>query len=1304
MGWRKMIGWTLASIGILLVFVIVGALLFLRTAAFQRLAIRTIVEDTNEATGGSASVGSFSFRLSTLTAHLHDITLRGAEPISEPPLLHIDEITVALKIQSVLQRKFTLMQLVIENPVARIAVNREGKSNLPEAPKQSTSNTSVFDLAVQHVLLRNGQIQYKDKKIPVTADLYHLQTNIRFEPNGTRYLGAISYDNGDLHCGSDPTFRHKLSVRFAASPNQFSLQSAELKVGSSELTGNAEWTNYSNPTVEGQYDVRIHTQDFSAIAQPFTPVGDVSLRGAIHYRSTQGQSVLRGISMDGQVSGVNLSLDSPQGRLNLRALQGRYALADGTLKATDIVFETLGGSVSSDISLRNLGSTPNGQLRTRLRGISLRAIQGSIRQADVKRVSLSSSLAGTLTASWTRSVSQPIVRGDLTLTSPSQANANSEATSKILLLSGAIHASYDGRTNIVEFRNTSLRMPSATASLQGEVSNHSKLQLQAATSDLHALAELLSALGSKRMDSLAVAGSASLNAQLQGTLQKPQVSGEFAAKDLQVQGSEWRTVQAGFQASSSQIAVRNAVLVSAKQGRASLSANVGLRAWQYLPSNSISGKLSVQKMPIAELQQVANTHYPLAGELSADISVQGSELNPSGSGSARIDDAQAYGQAIQLFAATFSGDKTSVTTNMNVKLAAGLASGSLTYTPGTKAYLVRLNAPAIVLQTLGPLQERNLGIDGTATLSVSGQGTLDNPQLNASIEVPQLQLRDKSVSQMKAQLQVANHLAELSLDSQVAQATVHSRVKINLNDGYYTDATIDTSSVPLGPLLAMYSPTLPRGLQGETELHGTLKGSLKNISKIEAHINIPILKASYQSLEISAATPIRADYAHSVITLQPAEIKGTDTSLRVQGTFPLSGSTSPSFSAQGSVDVRILKLVDPDLQSSGTVALDVHASGTAANPALQGQLHFQDVALSTSGAHLSLQKLNGTVHMVDNSLQLTGLTGEVGGGQVSAGGSISYRPNLQFNITLQGKSVRLRYPRGLRSQLDASLSLTGTQAASTIDGLVLIDSLSFTPDFDLSKFSDQLGGSSLPSTPGFADNIKLAVGLQSKSNLSASSSQISIGGDVNLRVVGTAADPVIIGRTDLTSGELFYRSVRYQLQRGIINFDNPVQTDPTLDVSVTTTIEQYNLTLGLRGPFDKLTTSYSSDPPLATTDIISLIANGETTSEASAAGNSTDSIIASQVAGQVTGGLQHLAGISSLQIDPLLGGNQNPSARVAIQQRVSKDFLFTFSTDLSQPGTEIVQGDYRINNRWSVSVTRDEVGGVSVDGKYHTSF
>src|SRR5207302_522151 len=83
----------------------------------------------------------------------------------------------------------------------------------------------------------------------------------------------------------------------------------------------------------------------------------------------------------------------------------------------------------------------------------------------------------------------------------------------------------------------------------------------------------------------------------------------------------------------------------------------------------------------------------------------------------------------------------------------------------------------------------------------------------------------------------------------------------------------------------------------------------------------------------------------------------------------------------------------------------------------------------------------------------------------------------------------------------------------------------------------------------------------------------------------TAANPVIVGRVDLTSGEIFFMKQRYQLERGIINFTNPDQTTPDVNMAITTTIKQYNLTLTVVGPIDKLRTSYVSDPPLPPVDI-----------------------------------------------------------------------------------------------------------------------
>jgi translocation and assembly module TamB len=421
--------------------------------------------------------------------------------------------------------------------------------------------------------------------------------------------------------------------------------------------------------------------------------------------------------------------------------------------------------------------------------------------------------------------------------------------------------------------------------------------------------------------------------------------------------------------------------------------------------------------------------------------------------------------------------------------------------------------------------------------------------------------------------------------------------------------------------------------------------------------------------------------------------------------LPIGGTSSPTLSATGSVDVRILKIVVPDVESSGTLALDVHASGSASNPTVAGQLQLKDIAMNTADAPVGVEKLNGTLDISNDHVQVSQMTAQVGGGQVSVGGSIAYRPAVQFNLALKGQGVRLRYPDGLRSLLDANLAFSGTTQASTLNGRVLIDSLSFTQDFDLASFGDQFSTGNAPSQPGFADTIKLGINVQSQEDLNATSSQISIAGRASLQVGGTAGDPVITGRTTLTSGELFYRNVRYQLQKGVITFDDPNETHPVLNVSVATTVEQYNLTLTMRGPLDKLTTSYVSDPPLATADVINLIARGKTTQESAASSQSTDSMIASQAASEVTSSVQKLAGISSLQIDPTLGGNNsNPGARVALQQRVTKNLLFTFSTDVSQPGSELVRGEYQLNKRWSVSATRDQLGGVSMDGHYHTRF
>jgi translocation and assembly module TamB len=1306
MRWKQIVGWTFtALLALLLMFCVIGYL-FLKSGPFNEFARRKIAEAAQQATGAPTGIGGLEFSLSKLTAHLYNITMHGKESADQPPLLTIEEITVRFKIQSLIHHEVNLSELIVVHPSAHIEVTRAGASNIPTPPLHGGSHTSIFQLAIQHAQLNRGEVAYNDQKIPIDADLYNLNSDIRFDASKVSYSGFLSYENGQLRYGEYAPLPHSLQARFSATPNQLTIGSAQLRIGHSAVSLRANLQNYADPVVEGDYKLRIDARDFNSLAPAYRPAGNLSLAGQIHYDNATDRPMLRRLSIGGEFKGELLSAVSAGRRIFINRLRGKFQLANGALQANAIQIDTVGGRVDADLNLQHLDAIPSGRLRASLQDISLQAVQRTLRE-DIKQIAVTGTVNGTADASWTGSLAKARLRSDLAIGAvakdSSRGTDNSSASQ--IPVNGVIHATYDGARNAVTLHRSTLRIPAAVLAADGEVSRSSHLHVQASIADLHRIESLFAAFRPKSPALAPVSGSATFNANLEGSLTRPRIEGKISAQNLNVQGTGWRTAQAAFEASPSRVVITEGALVSSQNGRAAFSGTVALHDWHYEANNWFTANLSLQKMSIADLRRSVSLQYPIGGDLSANISLSGTELNPQGSGKIQLTNARIYEQSVQTMAAQFHSDHGTLISSLHLAIPAGTADGNLSYTFQNRTYMVRFDAPSLLLQKLQVVQTKNLPLSGTVTVSASGQGTLDNPQLNASLRLPQVMVQGKSISDTDADLQVANHKANLNLNSKVVDAAVQIRAQVNLTGDYYTEASIETGTIPLNVLLATYLTSLPQGFTGQTELHATLQGPLKDQTKLEAHIAIPALNASYQSLQIGIASPVHAEFVHSVLTVQPAEIRGTGTSLRIQGSIPFAGDASPSLTAEGSLDVGILKIFSPDTTSSGAVSFNVHASGNAQNPNLSGEINLHDVAVLYSGAPVGVSKMNGTLGVANNSIQISKVTGEVGGGNIVLGGAIVYRPQLQCNLLLQGTSIRLLYPTGLRTLLDTNLSFTGNKQSSSITGRVLIDSLGFTPDFDLSTFANQFSGTTLPAESGVAENVKLNISVQSKDNLTANSSQVSIEGSVNARVVGTAANPVIIGRTDLTAGEVFYRNVRYQIQRGIITFDNPNQTSPVLNVSVTTTVEQYNLTLRLTGPFDKLATSYISDPPLATADIISLLAQGQTTEEAAAAGQSTDSILASQAASQFVGGIQKLAGISSLSIDPLIGGNNaNPSARIAIQQRVTKNFLFTFSTDVSQPGGEIVQGDYQINKRWSVNVTRDQVGGVSMGGELHTHF
>ena len=69
----------------------------------------------------------------------------------------------------------------------------------------------------------------------------------------------------------------------------------------------------------------------------------------------------------------------------------------------------------------------------------------------------------------------------------------------------------------------------------------------------------------------------------------------------------------------------------------------------------------------------------------------------------------------------------------------------MNYFPKTERYEAHVESQNFRLEKLQTVIARNMQITGGVNLNVNGKGTVKNPQLQATIEVPQLQMQKQTV-------------------------------------------------------------------------------------------------------------------------------------------------------------------------------------------------------------------------------------------------------------------------------------------------------------------------------------------------------------------------------------------------------------------------------------------------------------------------------------------------------------------------------------------------------------------------------
>ncbi len=734
---------------------------------------------------------------------------------------------------------------------------------------------------------------------------------------------------------------------------------------------------------------------------------------------------------------------------------------------------------------------------------------------------------------------------------------------------------------------------------------------------------------------------------------------------------------------------------------------------------AIDVKVQLGNANVGDLLAIAGQQQkiPLTGTVSINAHAAGTLKNLGGSGTISLTNGVAYGESYQAVNVNLSVTGQDIeATQISLKLHDMTIAGNGGYDLATKHLHAHIAGNDLQLSKFDTVRKANPDADATLSLNVDANGTVEQPGLNGQVKLANLIVDGKAIGSANLQAQSQGTLVHYNLTSSLVGAQIAADGQTQLTGNYQTQAKLTLSGLDIQKVLATFQPG---GTVASSDIAGTVtvSGPAKTPMALTGEADFSAFSVTAQGITLKTQGPLRIGLRNGQATLDAVHITGPDTDLRASGSAQLFGANDPKtgqpstaagrldVKALGSINVAIAHTFDPDLITSGKVVFSLGAGGTLGDPALNGNVQFQNVNAAVDGVPNGLSNMNGTLVFNQNRLVVQSLVATTGGGQLKIGGFLTYRDGLYADLTATGDVVRVRL-YGLSATANASLRLQGGPQSALFSGNILLTRFGIGPDVDFAAFASS-GGVNAPPDPSAPSNkIRMDVHVVSSPQLDFQNSYAKLAGTVDLTVRGTVAEPTVLGRIQITDGSATFAGVNYQLQRGNIYFSNPVRIDPEIDLDATARVETYDVTVGLHGTTSNLKTTYRSDPPLSEADIFSLLALGRTQEESqiqseqeTAAGTdpTTNALLGGALNATVSSRVSKLFGGASVKIDPAyvgtLGGS---SARITVQQQVTQQITFTFATNVNYSAEQLIQVAYELTPTTSLVATRDESGVFSI--------
>ncbi len=727
------------------------------TSSFQTLVRNRLVAELGKITGGRVEVGSVHAVPFKFQIEVRGLTIHGLERDGDVPYAHVDRLMVHLKLTSILTSGLSFQSVVFEHPTIHVIVYPDGTTNQP-APRRTllpsaTPVQNLFALSIKELEVRNGELLWNDQKIPLDFSANGVFADMSYSLLHSRYEASLLLGKVSTRYKSFNPVAWTAAAHFRLSENAVQVQSLQVTSGRSHIQAAGTLISFSQPKLAGTYDVTVDLHEASIIAN--LP----EIRSGIIQASGKGAWSSGDFSAIGKLEGKDL--DWRNGSLNLRgaSFSTGYSIDSKRILFPDIVARVLGGSVAGNAEVTRQNVEPssrkskaarpaeqNSTIHLKFRDLSASEIANflSTPQRPFGKMNLAGSVSGTVDGGWKGSPANAVADVVLDVVSPATPKPGQ------LGVNGHARTTYRRASDEIEISEFTASTKATQVRASGTLSSSASVKLSVSTSNLGEWQPILIAAGYDQPVPVRLLGPASFNGMATGHLSAITFSGKLESGNFDFvvpatsrtpeEDVHWDSFVTDLRISPAGLALRNSVL-RRNSTAINFDLNLGLQDREFTPSSPFTARINVQQANLAELLDMAGYQYPATGTVNLTAQAAGTRSDPEGYGSLQISAATIHGQVIQRLSSTLSFSKGNVVFH-NIEIAQSTArlTGNASYTFLPHTFTFDLSGDHFDLANIPMLQASRVAVQGKLNFVAHGAGTLENPSINAQIQLKDLTL------------------------------------------------------------------------------------------------------------------------------------------------------------------------------------------------------------------------------------------------------------------------------------------------------------------------------------------------------------------------------------------------------------------------------------------------------------------------------------------------------------------------------------------------------------------------------------